>query len=128
MSEEMLGFTDSVRTIIVCVCVVCKSASLTHFLEHDSVHTTAIVFVEQRCYALLLRIPCTCLVMVHTHVDVLGIVRRNPNLVGRCLLHGEWLSLWGWGESLGSLVVFAHNIRQFLLAERTIIQNGMLKA
>ena len=84
MRKEALGLFLYRRTAIECPCVVSQATGLAHLLEHHSIHATTIVLVKQGLNGFLGRIPLTLFIMVHAHIDVLGIVRCNENLVLGC--------------------------------------------
>ena len=67
--------------------VVGQTTGFTHLLEHDGVHATTVVFVEQSLHSSLFRIPLALLVVDHAHVDVLGVVRSDDDFVLRRRQH-----------------------------------------
>ena len=81
------------RTHIGGIGIIGQSASFAQLLEDDTVHATAIVLVEHILYATLSKVQRTLFVMVHAHIDILGIVRSYPNLV-------LWRRLLGEGRAL----------------------------
>ena len=106
--------------------IVGQAASLTHLLEDDGVHATTIVFIEQSLHGSLFGIPFTLFVMDHAHVDVLGIVRSDEDLVFRCGLHLVVLALRDSLQLGHSLMVFSDSLGHLFCSHGAVIQHGVL--
>ena len=105
---------------------VCQSACLTQFLEDDTVHTTSKIFVEECLDSCLFRIPCAVLIVIHHHVDILRIIRRDHNLIGGCLLLLILFVDRYISKFLDGLVVGGDQLRQGSLALWSVIHHGVL--
>ena len=126
VGEEELGLVLIAGLDVGGVGVVSQTAGFTHLLEHDGVHATAVVFVEEGHQSGFVGIKWALVVVDHTKVDVLGIVRSDENLV---LVGGLQFVVLALGHGLKfsfGLVVLSDNSSHFFGSHRTIIQNGML--
>ena len=86
MREEVLRITLHSGLAIDGPGIVGQATSLAHLLEYNGIHATAEILVEQRLHWSLFHIPLPLLVVIHPHIDVLGIVGSNENLALRCSL------------------------------------------
>ena len=74
------------RCVILCTGRVSQTTSLAQLLEHDGVHATTEIFIEERLNGCLLRTPFLTLVVIHRHIDVLSLIRSHPYLRAVCRL------------------------------------------
>ena len=128
MGKEALLLVLLSDTAVVSISIVCQTASLAQLLEDDSIHATTKVFVEQQDGCGLVRIEGTQLVVIHTHIDILGIEGSNPYLVLRRCLLGERSTFRNGSQLLRRLVLLVQNSSELLGAHRTIVEHCVLQA
>ena len=114
------------RLEIECVGIVGQTASLAQLLEDDAVHGSAIVLVEHLLHGSLIRIPGTLFVMIHSHIDVLGIVWGYQHLVLRSGLQHVVLALGNGLQRSRHLVGISDGLSKLVSLHRTVIEYGML--
>ena len=126
MREVALRLTLLAGQIIVGKSIVSQAACLAHLLEYDSVHAAAEILVEERHGGCLVEVGGTALVVEHTHVDVLCVVRRNQHFrLGRQLRHVRF-ALGNGQELLGHSMHLLHHLGQCLLRQRAVVANAVL--
>ena len=126
MCEEILGLPFLGRGEIVCHGIIGQSASLAHLLEDDAVHAAAKVFVEEFDGGVLVKIGLPAFVDKHAHIDVLGIIRCDDDLGLRYRLQLVGLTFWHRLQVLFSVMQVGQAAIQFLLSNRTVVEDLML--
>ena len=125
VGEEILRLVGVVGFHIGSVCIVCQTASLTHLLEHDGVHATAIILVKQSFYCRLFGVPFALFVVDHAHVDVLGIVRGNDDFVFGSGLQFIVLALRNGLQFGHGLMVLGDGLGHLFCGHRAIVKHGV---
>ena len=126
MGEVVLGTTFHRGTQIIGCGIVGQTTCLTQFLEDDAVHAGTEILIEECLYCRTLRIPLRSVIVIHAHIDVLGIIRRNPYFVLRSNLLEIRFPFDCRHSLAGHLMVLGQHGIQRLLRLRTIIQDCML--
>ena len=115
-----------VRTSIPCRGIISQSTGLTHLLEDDAVHASAEILIEDCHRRGLIDIPIALLVVIHPHIDVLGIVGSNPHFIVISQQTLVVLVLRYSLQLLLRLVKFADDGRYLLDAQRSVVLHRML--
>ena len=121
VGEEVLRLVGVVGLHVGGISIVSQTTCLTHLLEYDGVHATAIILVKQSLHCSFVRIPRTLLVVDHAHVDVLGIVGSNDDFV---LRRGLQHIVFAFGNGLQfshGLVIFRNSLSHVLSSHRAVI-------
>ena len=75
------------RRIILSSSGVSQATCLAQFLKDNSIHASTEILIEERFDGSLLGCPLLSLIIIHGHVDILGIVGSNPHFrFVRCLM------------------------------------------
>ena len=123
--ERLLAALDT-GTRVIGICIIGESSCLAHLLEDDAIHSTSEVFVEQYPDSRLFWVPVASLIMIHAHIDILGIIGSQKNLVLVSQLVQIWVVQRNAIQFLGGTVDLFDCCHHTLFIHRTIIEHAVL--
>ena len=126
MREIVLLLVFLSWTVVQGTSIVGQATSLTQLLEDYAIHTSTEILIEHSNGSGLIWVPWAVLIVIHAHIDILGIVRSQPYLILHSCLILVCLIFRNGSKFLTRLMGLVDDGREFSNLHRTVIEHTML--